>query len=133
MDIQVGDRITYIYLKNNKEVTAIIACKAEIKDLQNMQKEGSEHQIKILKIERPTYEVIVENKELLTGEEKEFLKSYIKLIESLNNGEVTHISRYNITITVYLRTGLSYDAEVGPRFENMIEDENYPIESLGLE
>lgn len=131
MDIQVGDRVTYKSLNepnyqkrekiviNEDEIIKILEC---VKD----------EQIEIFKIERPKYEVIEEKKELLTEEEKEFLKSYIKIIKSLNNGQIKYIARYGVMIVVHLKTKLNYDADIGPRFKGMIENKTYTLEELGI-
>lgn len=125
MDIQVGDRVTYKD-NNGKECIIIVQQdKGELGDEDNTIKE-------ILKIERPTYELIEEKKELLTEEEKEFLKSYIKIIKSLNNGQIKYIARYGTIITIYLKTKLTYDADIGPRFKGMTENETYTLEELGI-
>lgn len=131
MDIQVGDRVTYKssnepdYQKREK----IIENEDDIIKVSHCVKD---EQIEILKIERPKYEVIEEKKELLTEEEKEFLKSYIKIIENLNNGEIINIKRCDVRILVHLRTDLYYEAEVGPRFNDMIPGKDYTLEELGL-
>ena len=55
MDIQVGDKITYEDCIEKKTYTMIIDCEAIRMELL------SRMSIKILKIERPNYEVIEEN------------------------------------------------------------------------
>lgn len=133
MDIQAGDKITYIYLKENKKVTAIVACNSEAKDLQNMQKEGSEHQIKILKIERPKYEVIEEKKELLTEEEKEFLKQTLKF--GNYNGAVKFIVRMGYFLKLHFNDWHCNTVYIDKKvyFKELVEDNKYTLEELGLE
>lgn len=128
IDIQVGDRITFEVDINGLKTTRqeIVIDTARACGLQ-----GST-EYKILKIERPKYEVIEEKKELLTKEEKEFLEMYIKIIENLNNGKVIDILRAETRIRVYLETGLDYYIEVGPKFGNMKIDTSYTLEELGL-
>lgn len=123
IDIQVGDRITYNSGKSERQVIM-----TNEEQIENYRKSNL-----ILKIERPKYEVIEENRELLTEEEKEFLKMYIKIIENLNNGKVKSINRNKMTLTLYLETGLSYYIEVGPKFSNMKLNTTYTLEELGLE
>ena len=60
------------------------------------------------------------------------MKSYIKIIENLNNGEIINIKRCDVRILVHLRTDLYYEAEVGPRFNDMIPGKDYTLEELGL-
>lgn len=125
MDIEVGDRVTL-----NDGQISIMEDKNDIENLEitlNTIKEA-----KILKIERPKYELIEEKKELLTKEEKEFLKSYIKIIENLNNGKVETIYRSECWVVLNLETKLAYNIEVGPKFGNMQQDTNYTLEKLGL-
>ena len=69
LDIQVGDRITYKY--DEKIRISIIE---NLSDIEFMRKFANS--IEIIKIERPKYEVVEENEELLTEEEREFLKQY---------------------------------------------------------
>lgn len=127
MDIQVGDRVTYKNLEGNVVTTLIVNNfdKADIKKILETRE--------FIKIERTKFEVIKEKKELLTEEEKEFLKQYIKIIENLNNGKVIDILRGETRIRVYLETGLDYYIEVGPKFSNMKIDTSYTLSELGLE
>lgn len=126
MDIQVGDRITYIDDVGKKQKVLIYNNYL----LQNFN--SVYHVKKILKKERPKYEVIEEEKELLTEEEKEFLKQYIKIIENLNNGKVKSIYREEVRMTIILKTGLNYYIEVGTKFGNMTQYTTYTLEELGL-
>ena len=93
MDIQVGDRITYRYINSSdkKELIRVLTDELEIKTyIANTNKEKTEgFAIEILKIERPSYEVVEEKKELLTYEEREFLKSVIEI----SNYEIGIIKR----------------------------------------
>lgn len=65
MNIEVGDRVTY----KNGEIKTIL----NYSDAYNAQ-----HCATIVKVERPNWEVVEEKKELLTEEEREFLKIYTK-------------------------------------------------------
>lgn len=127
MNIKVGDRVTYKIDKKDI-VTLVMNNIANIDFIIN----NDEHKIEILKIERPKYEVIEEKKELLTEEEKEFLKQYIKIIESLNNGEVITIQKQSTWLILKLKTQFEYQAEVGPRFKELAECKMYTLEELGL-
>lgn len=131
MDIQVGDLITYINSNDSlgMRYKSIMINSDRLIDYKN---KLENKEIEIIKIERPVYEVIEEKKELLTEEEKEFLKSYIKIIKSLNNGKIEHIARYGVMIVVHLKTKLNYDADIGPRFKGMIENKTYTLEELGI-
>ena len=60
------------------------------------------------------------------------MKSYIKIIENLNNGKVINILRTETKIRVYLKTGLDYCIEVGTKFSNMKIDTSYNLSELGL-
>lgn len=84
MNIQVGDRVTYKYLntEDKRECIAVIQDIVELEDYKRMIENKSELcSIEILKIERPKWEVVEEKKELLTEEEREFLKFFIKHFE----------------------------------------------------
>lgn len=126
LDVRIGDRVTY---KNSmNDIRQVI-----IKDEEQKNKYcNNKTAFEILKIERPQYEVIEEKKELLTEEERGFLKSYIKIIENLNNGKVINILRTETKIRVYLKTGLDYCIEVGTKFSNMKIDTSYNLSELGL-
>ena len=79
MDIQVGDRVTYIDKQGKKCIVIVLEDKGELSD-------GSDNLIsEILKIERPQYREIEVKKDLLTEEEKEFLRQCKKLNNSINN------------------------------------------------
>ncbi len=75
MDIRVGDRVTYIY--DNEERQRIISNKGE--------RDYYSENTKIIKIERPHYEVVEEKKELLTEEEKKYLKNVIEPLKQKKN------------------------------------------------
>lgn len=144
-DIQVGDKVSYInpndkYDKNGQEIEPEIQTDiiTEIRTRSLLITKARNKHIKILKIERPKYEVIEENeedeqKELLTEEEKELLKQYVKWIESLNNGEIICVYRSYSDIVVNLKTQLDYTIDVGARFEKMENFKDYTLQELGLE
>ena len=124
MDIQVGDRVTYLDSYKTKRITII-------KDAEMVEtfKIDTGLYIEILKIERPKYEVIEEKKELLTEEEKEYIKNYtyfnkidyktlrisIASIEFING---------NFSIACYVNTN--------DRFNNIKSGHIYEKEELGL-
>ena len=124
MDIQVGDRVTY-KSTDNEERQVIMT---NLEQIDNYKNSGL-----IIKIERPKYEIVEEKKELLTDEEKEFLKRYIKIIENLNNEKVDRIRRSEENIYFILETGLNYYVEIGIKFGNMKLDNEYTLKKLGLE
>lgn len=119
MDIQVGDRVTF-----DNRLVIIIYDSNQIK--------GWDEE-KIVKIERPKYEVIKEKKELLTKEEKNLLKSYIEWIKGLNNGKIVNIYRQGSWIVLNLKTQLDYSIEIGARFNGMVNNYRYSMTELGLE
>ena len=130
MDLKIGDKITYEFqaLKGEKVKNERI-----INDTADVNIYKNNKLYKILKIERPKYEVVEEKKELLTEEEKEFLKQYIKIIENLHNGKVDKIIRKEEYIWVVLKTELYYKIEIGTIFGNMKLDNEYTLQDLGLE
>lgn len=75
MKIEVGDKLTGKWLDNNQ----IIEEMAVSNDfLQKLYKNIENNKVEILKIERPNWEVVEEKKELLTEEERAFLKVCVK-------------------------------------------------------
>ena len=128
MDIRVGDKITLDCMGDVK--TIIITTEQQIEQIKE---NVTTYTNKILKIERPKYEVVEEKKELLTEEEKEFLKQYIKIIKALKNGEIITICRTEEDIKLKLSTSISYKIEAGPKFGNMKMNIDYTLQELGLE
>lgn len=129
MNIEVGDRVTY---KSGKDQRQVIMTNEE-------QIENYESNVLIIKIERigingwyTVYEK-EDKKELLTNEEKEFLKHYIKILENLDNGKAIYIYREEEKIVVCLDTDLAYYIEVGKKFGNMNINTTYTLLELGLE
>lgn len=108
MDIQVGDRITY----KNGHVELI-------QNNENLKDRIENCTIEVVKIERPKYEIVEEKEELLTEEEKEFLKNYVKLIESLNNGKVDTIINLGTLLVLHLKTSIDYYTEIGSNFKDL--------------
>ena len=79
MDIRVGDLVTYKNLDGDI-ITTLIYDSGDLKRMEKALKSTE-----LIKIERPKYEVVEEKKELLTEEEKEFLRQCKKLNNSINN------------------------------------------------
>ena len=125
MDIQVGDRVTY---KSINEPDYQVRPKIIINedDIIKIHSCIKENQIKILKIERPKYEVVEENKELLTKQEKEFLKLYMQFTNIITN-------------TIYKKDGfinfIGYTVELAlyKGFDKLVENKLYTLKELGLE
>ena len=121
MNIRVGDRATYKTFGETK-----IALIVDDEDIDNIQEDIKNKNIEILKIGRPQYEVVEEKKELLTGEEREFLKLYM---------DFTHI----ITDAIYKKDGIinfiGYTTELAlyKGFNKLIENKHYTLKELGLE
>ena len=124
MDIQVGDLVTYKNSMGNIRQVVIKDEDQKIKYLNN-----SYTYKNILKIERPKYEVVEEKKELLTEEEREFLKDVCKYYY------VTEIRLNNIDIKIindgYIVSCLDYPDNM--KFENLERGKRYTLEELGLE
>ena len=122
MDIQVGDKITYEDCIEKKTYTMIIDCEAIRMDLL------SRMSIKILKIERPNYEVIEEKKELLTEEEKEFLKDINKFFD------ITNMLFCDNSIGSYKCDEIIFycDYPKGLKFEGIEKNKHYTLEELGI-
>lgn len=130
MDIQVGDKVTGKWLDNNQEITEVVISNERLEIIKHNIKNN---QIQILKIERQKYEVIEEHKELLTEEEKEFLKSYIKFIRLENEIEYIEKTKNGIIVLWFSNSG-NYKFEID-RYENFIgiqTDKRYTLKELGL-
>lgn len=83
-EIEVGDRVTY-----RNKITGEIRQSIKLNSIEFTTNE------EILKIERPKYEVVEEKKELLTEEEREFLKDMCKYFD------VTEICFNDTYISIY--------------------------------
>ena len=128
LDLQVGDRITYKHDVMEIETIEVIYDLARISTLLFEIEEGH---IKILKIERPKYEVVEEKKELLTEEEKEFLKDIIKYFDDIKN-----IYFNVIDIGFYNKNGNSIailDYPKNIKFAEIERNKYYTLKELGLE
>ncbi len=134
LDLQVGDRVTYRFIDKDGIFTEIVSSSnLSLASIHWFKELLEDKEIEIIKIERPHYEVVEEMKELLTEDEKEFLKQYIKIIENLDNGKVDGIRRSEENIYLLLETGINYHIEIGIKFGNMKLDNKYTLEELGLE
>lgn len=83
MDIRVGDVVTYKCININKEDLEVEIIKDNIM-LNNYKNRFESNFWELIKIERPNYlviEKIEEKKELLTEDEREFLKLFIKFCD----------------------------------------------------
>ena len=130
MDIQVGDRVTIDCMGDVK--TIVITREQQIEQIKD---NVASYTNKILKIERPKYEVVEEKKELLTEEEREFLKQYIKM-SPINITYITKEFNNNKSIIIKLNDGQGtafctyYTTDY---FKALEEDEIYTLKELGLE
>ena len=125
MNIQVGDLVTF---KDNKDGASFIDIITR-ETIGQYYKKYLQKELEILKIERPKYEVVEEKKELLTEEEKEFLKNVCKYYD------VTEIRLNNIDIKIindgHIVSCLDYPDNM--KFENLERGKRYTLEELGLE
>ena len=129
MDIQVGDLITYINSNDSlgMRYKSIMINSDRLIDYKN---KLENKEIEIIKTERPKYEVIEEKKELLTEEEKEFLKSYIKFTNYIPNKICKDNSEHRILFYVdeYLRDKYEFFGT----FKNLEDSKIYTLKELGL-
>ena len=136
LDIQVGDKITYKHKAMEVENTEIVYELGRISTLLFEIKEGN---MEILKIERPKYEVVEENKELLIEEEKEFLKQVLRFIDikilsiniykqEISNKKEIHFNQNEDG------SGLGYWYYIKNSYFNGLEiNKVYTLKELGLE
>ena len=128
MDIQVGDKITYkgVY---GAERQVIMTNLDVIDDYKG---------IDIIKIERPKYEVVEEKKELLTEEEKEFLRQALKFGNygsDTGNGTIKFIVKSGYFIELYYEDWTCNTIYIDKKlyFKNLEQEEPYTLKELGLE
>ena len=98
--IEVGDKIAYKYKGEDGIIEEIIIGEGDICAL-------TQDDIEILKIERPNWTVVEEKKDLLTEEEKEFLKQIFKFKEF--NSKVNYISFNGYRIEFMESAGIVID------------------------
>lgn len=119
MDIQVGDRVTF----DNGVV--------QVLNTENAIEQAIGSVVKIIKIERPQWSVVEENKELLTEEERAFLKAYLKFME-LDKDDVKFKREYN-KISFLFDDGSGYVFEVDiDKFCNMENKHVYTPKELRI-
>lgn len=127
MDIQVGDLITYINSNDSlgMRYKSIMINSDRLIDYKN---KLENKEIEIIKIERPVYEVIEEKKELLTEEEKEFLKDINKFFD------ITNMLFCDNSIGSYKCDEIIFycDYPKGLKFEGIEKNKNYTLEELGI-
>lgn len=141
MDIKIGDKVTYkepnSYFKE-KVFSLIISNEGDIEIIASGIKKEKEHPeyIEIIKLERPKYEIIEENKELLTDEEKSFLKYFIKF-----NGLKIHFIKKESLYLVFayksnnlvLNNRKNKNFYYYDSFKGLEMNKIYSLEELGLE
>lgn len=141
MDIKIGDKVTYkepnSYFKekvfsliiNNEGDIEIFA--AGIKKAKN-----EADYIEIIKIERPNYEIVEEKKELLTDEERIFLKYFIKFngfkIHFIKKEGVHLFFANNFNDVVFNNLG-NKSYYYCNNFKGLEMNKIYSLEELGLE
>ena len=121
MDIQVGDKVTYKYKYDNEKIEEIMI------DMDYVENLKEDVDIEILKIERPSYEVVEEKKELLTDEERDFLKGFI----NIKSDKILYIQRRNTSIVIVGKQWA--DSVLTNKFQNLEKGKQYTLKDLGLE
>ncbi len=132
MDIRVGDLVIF-----EGGIVKLIYDMDRLFEI-NQYINGGGNQI--LKIERPKYEVVEEKKELLTEEEKEFLKQALKFGNygsNTGNEIVKFVGKKGYYIYIYFSEWLSNNTTIyidkNLYFKNLEEDKRYTLKELGLE
>ncbi len=125
MEIEVGDRVTYKYKNYNTKYGEIVTSELEKEALL------SRDNIEILKIERPNWEAVEEKKELLTEEEKEFLKQY--LIHSSNEYEKEYLIKRNKSIWLENKNtdGICFQYNKN-KFKGLVDNKEYTLQELRI-
>ncbi len=127
MDIQVGDRVYWRYTDDKIIHISIITSKNDLAYINQKEKI-------IFKIERPKYELVEEKKELLTEDEKAFLKLYIQFIKYYGSN-IWEIKFEEESIELYSITGISL---MGINYPSVLNFDNvklgkYSVHELGIE
>ncbi len=130
MDIQVGDRITF-----EDGIVKLIYDMDRLFEI-NQYINGGGNQI--IKVERPKYEVVEEKKELLTEEEREFLRQAFKFGNygsDTGNETIKFVGKSGYYICVYYDECASNTIYIDKNlyFKSLKEDKKYTLKELGLE
>ena len=130
MDIQVGDRVIF-----EGGIVKLIYDSDRLFEI-NQYINGGGNQI--IKIERPKYEVVEEKKELLTKEEKEFLRQALKFGNygsDTGNGTIKFIVKSGYFIELYYKDWTCNTIYIDQKlyFKNLEQEEQYTLKELGLE
>ena len=120
--IQVGDKITY---KNSMGKIRQVIIKDEEQKIKYLNNTNAYS--KILKIERTTYEVVEENKELFTDEEREFLKDICKYYNIIEI-EFGSTSIYFVDVDQNVISNFDYPQNMN--FENVEKNKFYTLKEL---
>ena len=135
-DIKVGDRITFKYDNEDEARTLIVFDTFAVKNYIYMANKISDS-IKILKIERPKYDIVEEKKEILDEVEKRYLSNLIKPFR----GDVLYIQKLKTETykRKYIYIKLENDNITLPFFpkgkdmyKGMILGKEYTLKELGL-
>lgn len=131
MEIEVGDRVTT--KQDNKSYVEIIIGE---NDAERIIESIQKNRLEIIKIERPNWSVVEEKKELLTEEEREFLKLVLKFI----NTEIKCITKklkYNEIELIFSEeedgSGEGYWYYIKNSYFKDLEERGYTLKELGLE
>lgn len=125
MKLKIGDRVTFLNTTANFEATVLIT---DIADIIEFEKADD---LKILKIERPIYEKVKNATELLTEEEKEFIRKFIKFANFVPD----KIKVKNNCLLFFVSDGTNARGlfEFHNAFKNLPKERLYTLKELGLE
>ena len=126
MNLEVGDRVTY----KDMGITRITLIEND-RDIEDIKECVQSNAIQIIKIERPHYEVIEEKKELLTDEEKEFLKNICKYYNNISQIFLDLGGIRLCDTNCYVINSLDYPDNM--TFANIKKEHYYTLKELGLE
>ena len=132
-NIEVGDIVTYKYTFGDTIYSKIILTND---DKNYKQQQSIDGEIVLIKIERPKYEAIEAKKELLTEEEKEFLKQAVKFANYGNkgNGKIKYIKQFGYYINFHFSphhcNAICIDKDM--YFRGLTEDEEYTLLELRI-
>ena len=132
LDLQVSDRVTYKYTDKSNTVVELVS--NDNVDVLSFKDYLENERIKILKIERigeNGWYTVYEKKDLLTSEEKEFLKDIIKYYDNISQIKFREEIINLCDEDSYVMCSLDYPDNM--KFENIKKVEFYTLKDLGLE
>lgn len=135
MDIQVGDKITYMYEEDcvQKVICQMVTDTTDITILKNKEENKEIEIIKNERIGSNSWYIVYEKKELLTEEERKFLKKIIESYNRMFKTKIRKIYYYSEKKLILINEIKEYEIEVENSFRKLDIGAYYALSELGLE